>query len=433
MLPKKLKENRQNLLSLWQNFDWEQTREGVHRESRARILLLGLAGAGKSTLLNQLCGWTVSEPKAEPVDKANSISGLAGLPAPAGAAEDFGLFCLVDLPPDLDEPGRVSLIELSQSDGYAYGVQGNGPELNLDLDGVAPMGVLDPLELANMVDLLVYVLDGAAGVQAADYRWVGRLRRLGVPLLVVLNKSDLIAADLASRQAEIEARLATNALPISALAGTSVSDQLLPKMINVCPNLIVALGRELPGFRSQAAERLIRRAALVNALVALEPLPLLDLPIQIITLTGLVLRIAAIYDRPPSDVRRREVVAAVAGGFAGRYAAQQAAKLVPVAGWLISCFIGWSCSWGLGRAAVAYVEAGGDAAVDRGWNRTKGDMARICRRIYGSWQRRPRLRVVWEQRRLAAMAQRVNPAAGPQLDETRVETPAGEREQEQVA
>ena len=38
-------------------------------------------------------------------------------------------------------------------------------------------------------DLLVYVLDGAAGVRPADYRWVGRLRRLSMPLLVVLNKT----------------------------------------------------------------------------------------------------------------------------------------------------------------------------------------------------------------------------------------------------
>ncbi|MFQ5576720.1 MAG: DUF697 domain-containing protein [Anaerolineae bacterium] len=197
----------------------------------------------------------------------------------------------------------------------------------------------------------------------------------------------------AARRAEIEARLATTVLPVSALTGANMPDQLLAKMINTCPNLTVALGRELRSFRSQAAERLIRRAALVNGLVALEPLPLLDLPVQIMTLAGLMLRIAAVYDRPPSDARRREVAAAVAGGLAGRFGAQQLAKMIPVVGWLVSSVIGWSGAWMLGRAAVAYFEAGGDAAVDRGWNRARNNAAGVCRAVYNRWQHQPRLRV----------------------------------------
>jgi uncharacterized protein (DUF697 family) len=247
--------------------------------------------------------------------------------------------------------------------------------------------------LAEGANLLIYVLDGAAGVQPADYRWIGRLRRLGVPLLVVLNKSDLLEANLPGRQAEIESRLGARVMPISALTGTNVSDQLLAKMTHLCPNLTVALGRELRGFRSQAAERLIRQAALINGLVALEPFPLLDLPVQIINLAGLMLRIAALYDRPAKDVRRREVVIGIAGGLAGRYVAQQVAKLIPVVGWAASSLIGWSCTWGLGRAAVAYFEAEGDTAINGRWHRAKDRVSQICQSVYGRWQRRPRLRV----------------------------------------
>ncbi|NJN98268.1 MAG: DUF697 domain-containing protein [Anaerolineales bacterium] len=227
------------------------------------------------------------------------------------------------------------------------------------LNSTIPLGALDPLELAERSDLLLYVLDGANGAQAADYRWVGRLRRLNVPLLVVLNKIDLITVNPEQRRAEIEARLAATVLPVSALSGANVAEQLFTTMITLCPKLTVALGRELVSFRRRAAHKLINRAALVNGLVALEPVPLLDLPVQVMTLTGLMLRLAAVYNRPADNVRRREMVLAVAGGLAGRYGAQQLAKLVPFVGWLASSLIACLCTWMLGRAAIAYFEGGG--------------------------------------------------------------------------
>ncbi len=390
----KLKEGQQKLSHLLQNFDWDQTQEGVNRESRARILVLGLPGAGKSTLLNQICGWTVSAPTEEGSPAGESI-------------EDFGLFCLVNLPSESVESGGMGLVtgwqpvyqgeSLGQNgwDTHGWGVDIPGSDISL--------AGLDPLSLAEGADLLVYVLDGAVGVRPADYRWVGRLRRLSVPLLVVLNKSDLLAddPDLIARKAEAENRLATSVLPISALTGSNVADELLPKIMRTCPDLSVALGRELQPFRSQAARRMIARTAWLNGLVALEPVPLIDLPIQIMTLTGLLMRIAAVYDRPPSGMRRREVVLAVAGSLAGRYGAQQLAKLIPVVGWAVSGLVGWSSTWVLGQTAIAYFEAGGDAAIDRNWGRTKGGVGRVRQAVGQRWQRRPRLSLPgrWKQQK----------------------------------
>lgn len=377
----------------WLNgLDLEQTRAGVQQESRARILLLGLAGAGKSSLLNRLCGWTVSTPRAPGTNGPNTTGPWTE------AIEDFGLFCLVDLPADTAGSSSLGSLMLAQPEAYLYGAAPNGLGLNADLDGTMGLGMPgDPLVMAETANLLVYILDGAVGVQPADYRWVGRLRRLGVPLLVVLNKRDLFEAELPTRQAEIEARLGTSVVLVSAETGSEGTDPLLSQMISLCPELTVALGRELRSFRGQAARRLIRQAAFINGLVALEPVPLLDLPVQIITLSGLMLRLAALYDRPPSKARRREVVIAIGSGLAGRLAAQQVAKLVPVVGWLVSSLIGWSSTWGLGQAAVAFFEAGGDAAVDQRWNRTRHRLSEIVRKVYGRWQHRPRLRVAIER------------------------------------
>jgi uncharacterized protein (DUF697 family) len=330
----------------WSGFDWEGARQGVDRESRARILMLGMANAGKSTLFNRLHGWTVSPPAPNPSD------GLAAGDGHLGRVEDFGLFCLLDLPPEA----------------------GDHPN------------VLNPFDLAGEADLLVYVLDGAVGVTACDYRWIGRLRRLGRPLVVVFNKSDLAGDETVRRLPEIEERLATSVLPVSALNGTNVMDKLLPRMVDVCPALAVPLGRELHTFRRQAANRLMRRMALFNGLIALEPVPLLDIPLQLITQVGLVLRIGAIYGYPPTDVHRHEVIAAIAGGLAGRYAAQQLAKLVPVAGWLVSGLIGASCTWLLGGAAMAYFETGGDAALLDQWAGARASLRRSWLPVQDAWR-----------------------------------------------
>lgn len=389
MLSEKLKKSWPSLTNWLNQLDLEQTRENVHQESQARIVLLGLAGAGKSSLFNRLCGWTVSAMQTARA-AGTAYPGVAGLPEPI---EDFGLFCLVDLPDEMSDYGRMSAFDFGRLDGLGYGWPSNGFGYTPGLGATIPLGAPDPLTLAEGATLLLYLLDGVAGVQPADYRWIGRLRRLGVPLLVIMNKSDLIEAELSGRQAEIEARLGMRVLPVSALSGLNVADQLLAKMTRLCPALTVALGRELTEFRRPAAERLIHQAALVNGLVALEPVPLVDLPVQVINLAGLVLRLAALYDRPAKEVRRREVVVAIAGGLAGRYAAQQVAKLVPVVGWAASSLLGWSCTWGLGRAAIAYFEGEGDIQLDQKVSRAKNRLGQLGRTVYGRWQSRPRLRL----------------------------------------
>ena len=291
-------------------------------------------------------GWTVSRPGATPGRPAGNREDEPGDPFDAEApaqdwVEDFGLFCLVDLP---------------------EGMMGQGPTL-IGLEENGPVSELLPLDLAAEADLIIYVLDGLAGLRAVDYRWLGQLRRLGRPLLIVLNKIDALEAGWEAQQAGIEQRLAASILPVSARTGYNVMDRLVDRMVDACPRLAVPLGRELHKIRRYMAGRLIRKAALFNGLIALEPLPLLDIPLQLLTLVKLVLRIAAIYDRPPTDAYRREVFAAVAGGLAGRFAAQQALKLVPVAGWLAGGGVASLTAWLLGQAAVSYFEAGGDAAV----------------------------------------------------------------------
>jgi uncharacterized protein (DUF697 family) len=90
-------------------------------------------------------------------------------------------------------------------------------------------------------------------------------------------------------------------------------------------------------------------------MMGLEPVPLLDIPIQLAAQMRMLFKLAALHGRLEPGDGSREMVAAVAGGLGVRLAAQQAAKLVPLLGWVVSGLLSGLTTWFLGWAAVAYL------------------------------------------------------------------------------
>jgi uncharacterized protein (DUF697 family)/GTPase SAR1 family protein len=297
--------------------DWVGVRHEVETEARAEIALLGLGNAGKSTLFNSLRGWPVT------------VTGLKLGRLAETVEEPMGLFTLIDLP----------------------------EEVELD-DGL--------LERLDRAALLVYLLDGAVGcsqngsgeavVRPADFRWVSRLRATGRPLLVVLNKADLWASRSEAVLVSVERQLGTEVVPVSAYDSSEAQRRFLERMVEACPNLAVPLGREVARFRHAVAQRLIRRAALLCGLVAVEPIPLVDLPVQVGAQVGLAARIGAMYGHPPTSDYSRELVLTGATSVALRLLAQQAAKVVPLLGWAVSGLLAAATTWLLGQTILAYFE-----------------------------------------------------------------------------
>lgn len=300
------------LASLLNALDWDHLRAEVDRESRARIVLIGARGAGKSTLLNLLKGFVPDEHSpVKPPDEEPAV-------------ENLGLFAVIDLP-----------------------VQNPDAAWNTN----SPLW----FELEN-ADLLLWVLDGAAGVRAWEPEWISRVRALGKTVLVVLNKLDALpeSADVESWQRI----LGCNVIPIMARDGTNVLEDLLPRIADTSPQLATALGREVAIWRREAAERVMRRAEILSGLTGLEPVPLLDIPFQILIQLQLVLRIASIYGQPLNDRYSREMLATMVGSVALRYGGQQLVKIMPLAGWLASGVLAAGGTWVIGRIAVEYFENG---------------------------------------------------------------------------
>lgn len=353
-------EKFENLTDLLRSLDLSEAQAEVHRESRARIALVGPVHAGKSSLYNCLQGWEVS-----PV---NHTERELGEPA----EESLGLFTLIDLPNVEHRADTMPAYEFQYSTA-AYS------EPAYDSNG---WHLQDPALWSVMdTDLVIFVVDGAAGLRPADYQWFVRIRAAGCPTLVVLNKIDLLDDNGDQMTQELGQRLATPVVSISANTGTNVHDRLLSQMLEISPSLTVSLGREVAACRRQAATRLIRQAAAMCGLLGAEPVPLLDVPFQLLAQMRLVMRLAAMYGRPSGHGASgsgelgiaagvglnaigagagREVIMTLLGGLGLRYVAQQFIKLVPVLGWLMSGVLSASSTWLVGWAAVTYFERAQD-------------------------------------------------------------------------
>ncbi len=310
LLPKRLTDIRK----LFQALEWDKLSREIEKETHARLAIVGPVNSGKSTLFNLIKGRKVSAVKAVP----GTTKGLV--------TEEVGPFVLVDTP-GFGEVGGVDRANMART-------------------------------AAKESDVAVLVLDGAAGLHQSDFDLYESLRTAGVPLVVALNKIDLIKRDLSDAQEDIERKLGSLVIPISAKTGAGVGEQLLPAIVEAHPWMTVALGRALPPYRREFCNRLVRNAAILNGLIAAEPIPGIDIPLLLAAQVRLVLRIAAIYGESLSVRHARELLTTIAGGVALRYAAAELGKLIPGPGWLIAAAVTGAGTLAIGRVAVSYFESG---------------------------------------------------------------------------
>jgi small GTP-binding protein len=288
--------------------DWKAAQNAVETELQHKVALLGLANSGKSTLFNQLRGSYTSAVSAHEGTTKSLIRG------------SFGPFALIDTP-------------------------GHLPSLQEEAIGEAAA--------------IIYLLDATKGVRSQDIDIINQLRSRNKPLVVALNKCDTLSGDVDEIAAKTAAQLhLPDIIPISGRTGENIGEELIPAIIETSPEAALALGRELPRYRRQAAQKLVRSASLVALVAGLEPIPLIDIPILLGNQVRMVMRIAALYNEPLSGKPTRELVATVAGGLLFRYIAEEAAKAVPFGGDLVAGAIAAAGTWSLGQVAAEYFDGG---------------------------------------------------------------------------
>jgi small GTP-binding protein len=309
-LPRLLDDIRTVLRTL----DWDTMRDDVRREALARLAIVGPVNSGKSTLFNLLEGKQVS-----------AVSPLPGTTI-ASIRESLGPFTLVDTPGF----GEVGGVDRAEAAAHS----------------------------AAEADAILLLLDGAAGLRQGDADLLRYLEGMRRPVVVALNKIDLLGRDSQKVVRDAAERLGVPVIPISAKKGTNVAERLVPALVDSLPDMAIALGRELPAVRRTVANRIIRNAALINTAVGAEPIPFIDIPVLLTNQARLVMRVAAIYGEPFTATHARELIAVIAGGLAFRYLAEQGAKLLPFGGWAMAAGIAALGTWAIGQVAVEYFESG---------------------------------------------------------------------------
>lgn len=288
---------------------------------KRNIAIVGPANVGKSTLYNQLVKRREDKAEVSPVPGTTRVNQQA----------DAGLFRIVDTP-GADAVGEVGEQEKSRA-----------------------------LEAAREADFLVVVFDAIQGIKRTEQELFEELHALGKPLIVVLNKADLL--NNRDRKPVLE-RTAANlrldvsqVVPISARTGHNLDD-LLIAIAKAEPGLLAALGRALPAYRWRLAWTAITGAATTSAVIALTPLPVLDVIPLLAVQSSLVLGIARVYNYDITPARARELAVTFGLGFLGRTLFQELSKLGGPPGWALAAAVAAGTTVVMGYAAATWFERG---------------------------------------------------------------------------
>jgi len=307
--------------SFMKALNWNEAQGEVLEGLKNTVVIVGLPNTGKSTLFNYLKGQQLSP-----------VSPDAGTTR-ALVRTDFGPFTLIDTP-------------------------GHLPEL-----------MESGMDLASVI---VFLIDGTKGLQSKDRELYETIKKLNKPTIIGVNKIDALSGEESGDKVANEVAVSlgvAGVIPVSGRTGVNVAEELIPAMIDASPEAALVIGRELPAYRRNAAQRIIRNATLISLAAGLEPFPLVDIPILLGNQIRLVLRLAALYGEPVDSANTtrhlRELVAVMAGGLGLRYLAEQVAKAIPFGGDFISGAIAGAGTWAMGQVILEYYESGKNISPQR--------------------------------------------------------------------
>jgi len=288
--------------------------------TKRKVAIIGPANVGKSTLYNALI---------QPDEESAEVSAVPGTTREVQSA-DAGVFAMIDTP--------------------GTDAEGEGGEEDRK----------KALLAASSADLMVLIFDASHGVRNPERALHHELSTLGVPMIVALNKMDLVGEEDAAVTGRAVGTLKLKheeVIPISALRREGLEDLLLA-MVRKEPEVLVALAEELPVYRRKLAQTVIVRGASAAGAIGFTPLPIIDfIPLLGVQVT-MVLGIARVYAYRISLARARELIATFGVGAVGRLAFYELSKFGGPPTWLLSAGIAAGTTAALGYAAATWFESG---------------------------------------------------------------------------
>jgi GTP-binding protein Era len=285
-----------------------------------QVAIVGPANVGKSTLYNQIV--------LEPQDRA-AVSAVPGTTRVSQTA-DVGIFTLIDTP-GADAVGAVGEEERKKA-----------------------------MDSAGNADVIVLMFDAAHGIRPPEQRLFQALAGLDKPMIVALNKMDLVKGERASVIGKAAADLGIEShqvVPLRAIKGEGI-ERVLMAVAKSEPGIVAALGAALPAYRWDLAQVTIGRAASTAAAIAITPLPFLDFIPLIGVQATMVLSIARIYKQKMTLARARELILTFGLGFLGRTLFYELSKLGGPPGWLVSAAVAAGTTAAIGYSVMIWFERG---------------------------------------------------------------------------
>jgi small GTP-binding protein len=217
------------------------------------------------------------------------------------------------------------------------------------------------LRSAQESDFLLVVFDATRSITRGDQALFAELKLLSRPYVLLLNKVDRI--DRREREHVVEAAGRSlgvrplRVLPISAENGDGL-DRLMLEIAALEPRLLGQLGTLLPAYRKKLCWQAIRRATIASTLIALTPIPLMDLIPLVAIQTSLVLTLARIYSQPLDWRRGRELITGLGAGVLARTLFGELSKFGGVPGWALSASIAGGTTLSIGAVVMRWFETG---------------------------------------------------------------------------
>jgi small GTP-binding protein len=316
-----------------------------------KVAIVGPANVGKSTLYNQF---------VRDKDAQADVSAVPGTTRVSQEA-DAGIFAVIDTP-GADAIGAVGKAEKERA-----------------------------LLAAQGADVLVLLFDATHGVREPERKLFQDLSALDIPLLVALNKMDVIAKERPAIIGKAAAGLgipSDQLIPISAKKSDGL-EALLLAIAKSEPAIIAALGQALPAYRWMLAQGVIGRAASTAAAIAATPLPFLDFIPLIAIQATMVMGIARIYAYRITLARARELIVSFGLGVLGRTLFYELSKLGGPPGWVLAAAVAAGTTTAMGYAAAVWFERGERLSKEAMSRITRAFTETVVARIKTLGRRRP--------------------------------------------
>lgn len=223
----------------------------------------------------------------------------------------------------------------------------------------------DAAACAEQADVVIFVVDASQTDYKKDMPAWRAVRDLNKPCLLVGNKLDKAGGDAPAvrrRLADVFGAPFSQIAVVSALHGTNIVEELLPRLVAVGREVEIPLARRFPVFRRAVANRIVTATAAENAVVGtLFFLPAADTPVMTANQVKMILKIAVVYGQSVGLERLKELMVVFGSAIVFRAAARNLAAFIPVLGWAVKGGVAYAGSVALGKTAIKYFE--NDATV----------------------------------------------------------------------